>query len=50
MADIDQAMASFGEQMAAGYSTFCMKPSQHTNDIAEVPAICRRMVDFVTAL
>ena len=46
VADVDQAMAAIDEQAAAGYSLFCMKPSQYTDDIADVPAVCRRMVHY----
>ena len=46
LADVDEAMAAIDEQVAAGYSLFCMKPSQYTDDIGEVADICRRMVDY----
>ena len=32
-------------QLAEGYTTFCFKPSQYTDDPAEVPALCRRLVE-----
>ena len=44
VADVEAAMADFADQRAAGYSLFCMKPSQYTDELAEVPDICRRMV------
>ncbi|MDG1409796.1 MAG: TIGR03619 family F420-dependent LLM class oxidoreductase [Acidimicrobiales bacterium] len=47
VADIDASMADFPDQLAAGYTTFCMKPAQHVNTMDEVPALCRRMVDHV---
>lgn len=50
VADIHESMASFGDQLDAGYTTFCMKPSQHTDDIADVPALCAEMVRYVAAL
>ena len=50
VADVDQAMAAVDEQAAAGYTLFCMKPSQYTDHIGEVPAICRRMVDYCARL
>jgi len=50
VADLDAAMADLGEQFAAGYTTFCMKPSQHTNDVAEVRSICDRMVAHLATL
>ena len=43
-ADIDAAMADFGDQIAAGFTTFCVKPSQHTDDPAEVRALCEHIV------
>ena len=46
LADVGEAMAAIDEQVAAGYSLFCMKPSQYTDDIGEVADICRRMVDY----
>jgi probable F420-dependent oxidoreductase len=50
VADIQESMATFGQQLAAGYTTFCMKPSQHTDDVAEVPQLCREMVRYVADL
>jgi alkanesulfonate monooxygenase SsuD/methylene tetrahydromethanopterin reductase-like flavin-dependent oxidoreductase (luciferase family) len=47
VADVMASMATFPDQLAAGYTTFCMKPSQHTDDLDEVPAICRRMVEYL---
>lgn len=44
LADLDASMSSFPDQVAAGFSTFCMKPSQHTNDPAEVESLCSQMV------
>lgn len=45
-ADVDEAMVAIDEQVEAGYSLFCMKPSQYTDDISEVASVCRRMVDY----
>lgn len=50
VADIVESMATFPTQFAAGYRTFCMKPSQHTNDVTEVAGICRQMVEYVKTL
>lgn len=50
VANVDASMATFVDQLAAGYTTFCMKPSQHTNDVDEVRAICDRMVAHVQSL
>ncbi len=44
LADVEASMTTFDDQLRAGYTTFCMKPSQHTNDIGEVRSICDYMV------
>ena len=43
-ADIDEATADFGDQIDAGFTTFCVKPSQHTDDPAEVRSLCAHIV------
>ncbi len=48
VADVDAALADLGEQIAAGYATFCMKPSQYTDDVADVPAVCARMIEIAS--
>jgi probable F420-dependent oxidoreductase len=45
-ADLAEAMASVPAQLAAGYTAICFKPSMYTDDPAEVPALCRRMVEL----
>lgn len=50
VADVVASMATFPDQLAAGYTTFCMKPSQHTDSIADVPDVCRTMVAHLEAL
>ena len=50
LADLDAAMSSFPDQIASGFSTFCMKPSQHTDDPAEVESLCQRMVAYLAEL
>lgn len=50
VADVSVSIATFQDQMDAGYTTFCMKPSQHTDDIGDVPAICKQMVNHVRSL
>ena len=50
IADLDKSMASFDEQVAQGYTTFCMKPSQHTDDVADVESLCERMVGRLSLL
>jgi probable F420-dependent oxidoreductase len=49
-ADLDEAAEQIPAQLAAGYTTICFKPSQYTDDPAEVGALCRRLVDRVTSL
>jgi probable F420-dependent oxidoreductase len=44
-ADLDEAAErSIPAQLAEGYTSFCFNPSQYTDDAAEVPALCRRLV------
>ena len=50
VADLDGALAAVPEQLAAGFRTICVKPSQFIDDPAEVPALCRRIVERVAAL
>jgi probable F420-dependent oxidoreductase len=50
VADVERAMADLPEQIERGYSTFCMKPSQYTDDVGEVREICDRMIDLVSDL
>jgi hypothetical protein len=40
-ADLGQAMASIPEQLAQGFTTFCVKPSQFTDDPDGIGALCR---------
>jgi probable F420-dependent oxidoreductase len=48
-ADLDEAAEQIPAQLAAGYTTICFKPSQYTDDPAEVGVLCRRLVDRVTS-
>lgn len=50
LADLDDAMHDFPDQIADGYTTFCMKPSQHTDDPSQVESLCRRMVTRLSQL
>jgi len=49
-ADIDEAAESIPAQLKAGYTTICFKPSQYTDDPAEVGPLCRRLVDRAASL
>src|SRR3954471_14681469 len=46
-ADLAEAMQSVPAQLAAGYTSICFKPSMSTDDAAEVPALCRRVVELM---
>lgn len=50
VADVEQSMATIEQQLARGYTTFCMKPSQYTDDPGQVREICFRMTAFLAAL
>ena len=50
VADVERAMADIPDQMARGYTTFCMKPSQYTDDPAEVLEICLHMKELLWAM
>jgi probable F420-dependent oxidoreductase len=43
-ADIGQALALIPEQQAEGFTTFCIKPSQFTDDPDDVGCLCRDIV------
>ena len=48
--DLDEAAEQIPAQLEAGYTTICFKPSMYTDDPAEVPALCRRLVARAEAL
>jgi probable F420-dependent oxidoreductase len=48
--DLDEAAEAIPAQLEAGYTTICFKPSQYTDEITEVGALCRRLVRRVQAL
>jgi probable F420-dependent oxidoreductase len=50
VADLGAALASIPEQMAEGFTTFCFKPSQFTDDVAAVGALGREVIARVAAL
>ena len=50
VADVEASMADIPQQLARGYTTFCMKPSQYTDDLGEVREICHRMVAHLETL
>jgi probable F420-dependent oxidoreductase len=50
VADLEGALASVPEQVAEGYRTICIKPSQFTDDPSAVGPLCREIVERVAAL
>jgi probable F420-dependent oxidoreductase len=50
VADLGAALASIPEQMAQGFTTFCLKPSQFTDDAGAVGALLRKVIARVGAL
>jgi probable F420-dependent oxidoreductase len=44
VADLTRAAEAIPSQLEAGYTTICFKPSQFTDDPAEVGDLCRRLV------
>jgi probable F420-dependent oxidoreductase len=50
VAGLGQALAAIPPQAAAGFSTFCIKPSQFTDDPAQVGALCREIIRRVDGM
>jgi probable F420-dependent oxidoreductase len=46
VADLAEAATAIPAQLDAGYTTICFKPSQFTDDPAQVRALCRRLVEL----
>jgi probable F420-dependent oxidoreductase len=44
VADLAEAAEAIPAQLQAGYTTICFKPSQFTDDPADVARLCRRLV------
>ncbi|HTZ91735.1 MAG TPA: TIGR03619 family F420-dependent LLM class oxidoreductase [Streptosporangiaceae bacterium] len=49
-ADLGQALAVMEPQIEAGFTTFCIKPSQFTDDPAGVGRFCREVIARVSGL
>lgn len=49
-APLETALASLPPQLARGFTTFCVKPSQFLDDMALYPAWCREVVERVAEL
>jgi alkanesulfonate monooxygenase SsuD/methylene tetrahydromethanopterin reductase-like flavin-dependent oxidoreductase (luciferase family) len=50
LADLDQALAGIPAQLASGFRTICVKPSQFTDDPALIGDFCRELVAKVSTL
>lgn len=50
VADLDRALEAIPFQLAYGFSTFCIKPSQFIDDPEEVGTFCKEVMRKVTAL
>jgi probable F420-dependent oxidoreductase len=50
VADLDEALATIPAQMARGFHTICVKPSQFLDDAREMGEWCRILVDKVRSL
>jgi probable F420-dependent oxidoreductase len=50
VADLDAALAHVPAQLERGFTSFCLKPSQFTDDPAEVGRICERAVAQLAGL
>jgi hypothetical protein len=44
VADLAEAAEAIPAQLEAGYTTICFKPSQYTDDPAQVGRLCRQLV------
>ncbi len=49
-ADLGQAMEPMRAQIEAGFTTFCVKPSQFIDDVKELPDFCRDVVRRAEAM
>lgn len=49
VADLDEALATIPDKVAAGYRSICFKPSMFTDALDEVPDVCRRVVAALEA-
>jgi len=50
VADLGQALATIPPQVAAGFTTFCLKPSQFTDDPRDVGRLCRDIIGRVDGM
>jgi probable F420-dependent oxidoreductase len=50
VADLGRALETIPEQVAAGFTSICIKPSQFIDDPGRIAEFCREVVDRVAAL
>lgn len=50
VADLAEAAEAIPAQLERGFTTICFKPSQYTDDLRAVPALCRELVARAGAL
>lgn len=50
VAPLDEALGAIPEQIARGFTTICVKPSQFTDDPDEIPSLLRRIVEQVNRI
>ncbi len=50
VADLGQALATIPPQAEAGFTTFCIKPSQFTDDPRDVGRLCREIIRRVDGM
>jgi probable F420-dependent oxidoreductase len=50
VADLGQALAAIPPQVAEGFTTFCVKPSQFTDDPRDVGRLCREIMRRVDGM
>ena len=50
VADLGQALDTIPPQVAAGFTTFCIKPSQFTDDPRGLGRLCRDIIRRVDGM
>jgi probable F420-dependent oxidoreductase len=50
VADLGEALAAIPDQIAQGFTSFCVKPSQFTDDPEDVPRLCSEIVARVALM
>ena len=50
VADLGRALSAIPEQVVAGFTSICIKPSQFIDDPAGIGAFCREVVERVAVL